>query len=323
MNRIARPVRALFLDTPAGFQLNVDQLSTKAVDYFQQRLELSLSVASFKSAEQATPVQVENVLRRLRTANYIFAGPGSPSYTVSNWQDTAVLTGIAQRLVEGAHLVLASAAAIAAGRHALPVYEIYKAGQEPHWLPGLDLLGPYGLELAIVPHFNNTEGGNHDTRFCFMGEPRLKELEAQLPDSAVMLGVDEHTACTIDLPAHRAQVMGAGQVTVRCRGCERYYPAGTSFSLDMLKANPENNTLAVEPRPATETTLPPVWDEWAEMLEETDADTAAVIDLAVWVRDRLRQAKQWALADEIRDRLADLGIVLEDGPTETSWKRPE
>ena len=49
MSRIAGPVRAVILYTPSGFQLNVDQLSTKAVDYFQQRLELSLSVASFKS----------------------------------------------------------------------------------------------------------------------------------------------------------------------------------------------------------------------------------------------------------------------------------
>ncbi|MBU1208553.1 MAG: cysteine--tRNA ligase [Proteobacteria bacterium] len=33
-----------------------------------------------------------------------------------------------------------------------------------------------------------------------------------------------------------------------------------------------------------------------------------------------RQAKDWALADEIRARAGDLGIILEDGPKGTSWK---
>ena len=44
------------------------------------------------------------------------------------------------------------------------------------------------------------------------------------------------------------------------------------------------------------------------------------ISLLVEVRNQLRAAKQWAWADRIRDRLADLGIALEDGPEETTWK---
>jgi cysteinyl-tRNA synthetase len=34
----------------------------------------------------------------------------------------------------------------------------------------------------------------------------------------------------------------------------------------------------------------------------------------------LRQAKQWALADRIRERLAELGVTLEDGKDGTTWK---
>lgn len=44
------------------------------------------------------------------------------------------------------------------------------------------------------------------------------------------------------------------------------------------------------------------------------------IALLAEVRNELRQAKQWVLADRIRDRLADLGVILEDGPEGTTWK---
>jgi len=44
------------------------------------------------------------------------------------------------------------------------------------------------------------------------------------------------------------------------------------------------------------------------------------IALLVETRDGLRAAKQWALADRIRDRLAEMGVLLEDGPQGTAWK---
>jgi len=44
------------------------------------------------------------------------------------------------------------------------------------------------------------------------------------------------------------------------------------------------------------------------------------VSLLVEVRKDLRTAKQWALADRIRDRLAELGVVLEDGAQGTTWK---
>ena len=45
------------------------------------------------------------------------------------------------------------------------------------------------------------------------------------------------------------------------------------------------------------------------------------IALLVRVRDDLRAAKQWALADRIRDELAQQGIAVEDGPTGSTWSR--
>ena len=45
------------------------------------------------------------------------------------------------------------------------------------------------------------------------------------------------------------------------------------------------------------------------------------IQLLISTRDRLREAKQWQLADEIRSKLSELGIALEDTPKGTVWKR--
>ncbi len=44
------------------------------------------------------------------------------------------------------------------------------------------------------------------------------------------------------------------------------------------------------------------------------------IDLLVETRNQLRAIKQFTLADRIRDRLAELGVVLEDTPQGTRWK---
>jgi cysteinyl-tRNA synthetase len=50
-------------------------------------------------------------------------------------------------------------------------------------------------------------------------------------------------------------------------------------------------------------------------------DAAPFIDLLVQVRDALRSAKQWALADMIRDELAKRGITVADGPAGTTWRK--
>ncbi|MEA3334581.1 MAG: cysteine--tRNA ligase [Chloroflexota bacterium] len=57
-------------------------------------------------------------------------------------------------------------------------------------------------------------------------------------------------------------------------------------------------------------------------LEETGsawAEATPFIDLLVETRARLREAKQWQLADELRDRLTGLGIVIEDTREGSTW----
>ena len=50
-------------------------------------------------------------------------------------------------------------------------------------------------------------------------------------------------------------------------------------------------------------------------------DAGPFIELLLATRQRLREAKQWALADEVRDRLRDLGVVVEDRPDGAVWRR--
>jgi len=49
-------------------------------------------------------------------------------------------------------------------------------------------------------------------------------------------------------------------------------------------------------------------------------DVAPFVEALIKVRAALRQERQWALADDVRNRLAALGIVLEDGPQGTEWR---
>ena len=50
------------------------------------------------------------------------------------------------------------------------------------------------------------------------------------------------------------------------------------------------------------------------------SDAAPFIDLLIEIRRDLRTAKQWALADRIRDGLAEKGITIEDSSTGTTWR---
>jgi cyanophycinase-like exopeptidase len=324
LSRLSKPARAVFVDTPAGFELNVDDISAKAVEYFAQRLNSKLNVVSFKSAATATQAEVELALNKLAMTNYVFAGPGSPTYVINNWRDSVIWEAITRRFAKGAHLVLASAAAIAVGRCALPVYEIFKAGHPPHWVRGLDLLGPYGFDLAIIPHWNNLEGGSYDTRYCFMGQPRMKSLEQRLPLSTSILGIDEYSACILDLAAGQGHVMGAGQVTLRHADHEMIFPSGACFSLGELKRGASSKEQApTHGRHDLElpgSKLPSDWDAQPDAQDDDWAGARPFIDLLVEMRGRLRAREQWELADEVRERLAALGVSLEDGPAETTWR---
>ena len=49
-------------------------------------------------------------------------------------------------------------------------------------------------------------------------------------------------------------------------------------------------------------------------------EVAPFVELLLRTRAELRTAKQWALADNLRQELATLGVVLEDTPSGTTWR---
>ena len=227
---------AVLLDTPFGFQMNADDLVARTKQYFAESVGTPVEVARWRRADQPV-VEAERSLALLHRASWAFAGPGSPTYTLRQWVGTPVPDALLDVAARGGTLVFGSAAACTLGTHTIPVYEIYKVGEEPRWATGLDLLGRLtGIHCVVVPHYDNAEGGGHDTRFCYLGEQRLVALEADLPAEVGVLGVDEHTALVVDLEARTARVAGNGLVTVRRRGDSRTFGAGTVLALDELGA---------------------------------------------------------------------------------------
>jgi hypothetical protein len=229
---------AVVLDTPFGFQENADEITARAVNYFRDSVGAEMGVVRYRSASATDAVDYEQMLARLREAHYVFAGPGSPSYALEQWRGSLVPEVLAGMLRPGGGgaITFASAAALVLGTHTVPVYEIYKVGEDPHWLEGLDLLSIAGLRAAVIPHYDNAEGGTHDTRYSYLGERRLVLMEQQLPDDVFVLGVDEHTACTIDIDADTATIAGLGAVTIRRHGESVRFEAGTTAPLETFRS---------------------------------------------------------------------------------------
>ena len=378
------PGDAVLLDTPYGFQENASDISTKAQEYFRASVGHPISVATWRGAEDDTVVR-ERALAAIADAKYVFAGPGSPTYALAQWAGTPLPQLLAEKVRRGGAVTFASAAALTLGLATVPVYEVYKAGAAPSWAQGLDLLSEVGLQVALIPHYDNAEGGHHDTRFCYLGERRLSMLEPELPAGAWVLGVDEHTALVMDLDAGMASVEGNGTVTIRRDGSSTVLEAGTEVSLDDLRpgtgapapAPVREAPAAAEPvtnagigLAATTQRLTADFDaalaardpdgavaavleleqaivEWsADTLQSDESDharsalrrmvvrlgelavvgaqdpravVAPYVEAVLAARVGAREAKQYELADRLRDALVDAGVEVRDAPDGTEW----
>ena len=305
-SKLQKSARAVLLDTPYGFQENAPELATKAVDYFQTSINLELEVAGLTEIIGADSLAVERGLQKVADADYVFAGPGSPTYALRQWSGTPLAGLLNKKLRDGGIVTFASAAALTLGRFTLPVYEIYKVGEDPRWLDGLNILGNIGINVALIPHYNNAEGGHHDTRFCYMGERRLSMLERELPADVYVLGVDEHTGMVIDLDAETVTVVGKGVVTIRVRGESTQIASGETFSVDRLRD------------PASATTLDT--KQAATSQAKTSAKSVSTATTASEVfdnnlheaTDRLNQVFSAALANSNADGAARAALDLDD-----------
>lgn len=245
------PGPAVLLDTPFAFQMNHDELVARTRLYFAQSVGREVEVATWPRREGDEPAK-ERALALIDRAAWAFAGPGSPTYALRQWRGTPVPAALAAVVRRGGTVVMGSAAALTLGSHTVPVYEIYKVGADPEWVEGLDLLGQLtGLPAAVVPHYDNAEGGTHDTRYCYLGEERLALLESRLPEAVGVLGVDEHTAVVMDLESSAVRVVGNGVLSVRRRGKTRTFGAGQTVAFADLAG------LLRGDEPTDTTTAPP------------------------------------------------------------------
>ncbi len=201
------------LDTPYGFQENADELTERITKYFEVNVGFPLRDVNLRNLDSSHIDEIDK-------ADWLFAGPGSPTYALRIWRELGADKKFNALLQRGS-IVMASAAAMSLGAKVMPVYEMYKVGADPHWVDGLDVLGAAtGISAAVVGHFNNTQGGTHDTRYCFVGEKRMNTLLDQLDPATGVLGIDEHTGISFNLDTYQAQVFGKGSVTF-IKGAER------------------------------------------------------------------------------------------------------
>lgn len=285
------PVKAVVLDTPYGFQENAPELASRAVEYFRTSINVDLAIAGLIRLRDthlpADPVEIERGLRTVTEANYVFAGPGSPTYALRQWSGSPIARIINTKLATGGIVTFASAAALTLGKVTVPVYEVYKVGQDVERLEGLDILGSIGINAAVIPHYDNTEGGHHDTRFCYLGEARLHVFESLLDDETYVLGIDEHTGLVIDLDTETATVVGNSTVTIRLRSDSFVYQVGDIIPLAVLQdpSQLRNGTTPV--------VTPPVIPDSATGLP----DNAAVATSLDSVLDTLTSEFSTALTD--------------------------
>jgi len=233
INKIDGEVIASLIDTPFGFQENADQLVDKLIEFYDVSLNLEINLASFRNKKYFKSVEYFEFIKKIQSSNFIFSGPGSPSYATKNWIDTDVPEIFKERLCSGSSLIFASAAASTLGIRTIPVYEIYKVGIDPYWEKGINLLEVFDIDCVVVPHFNNKEGGNHDTSISYLGAKRMEILQEIQPTN--ILGIDEHTALIIDAKENLFEVEGLGQVTVINQNETQNFKNGEKYNLDDLR----------------------------------------------------------------------------------------
>lgn len=311
------PLHISVLETPAGFEANAERVAGRICDFLTVRLQnyrpLIRQIAARKKGTRFSPDAPE-VVAPLYQSSMIFLGPGSPTYTVRQLENSLAWHVLQARHRMGASLVFASAATIAAGSPALPVYEIYKVGEDPHWKPGLDFWAPFGLALAIIPHWNNQDGGAElDTSRCFMGEGRFAFLLERLPAGKTILGIDELTAVTIDFETEMCRVAGLGGIHLLRDGRQVDYPTDSEFSIQALGD--------YHPLPEIAAGLPcEIWEQAqsaARRAHEPEQKTSEVppeLQRLVEARETARRQRDWSQADLLRRQMADLGWKVNDTP---------
>ncbi len=307
--KIDGPLRIALLETPAGFELNSSQVVGRVGDFMKTRLQ------NYKPVVDVVPARKKNtafspddpeIIKPLLYANMIFMGPGSPTYTIRQLKDSLAWNVIRAKHRLGTTLVFASAATISISAHALPVYEIYKVGQDIHAVDGLNFFADFGMHVSFIPHWNNAEGGvDLDTSRCFVGMDRFNEWTHLIPAENNTIGLDEHTGLILDFESGQCEVSGVSSVTLARKTNPEMYPSGSKFSISEL------GEIAL-PEPFEKDIPAEVWDlvRNAPPLAD-DTPPESVIALAE-ARLLARANKNWGESDRLRNEIASQGWIVQD-----------
>jgi hypothetical protein len=306
---ISDPLRVAVMETTAGFELNSFQVAGRVADFLQTRLQnYKPTIDIIPARKQGTAFSPDNpeILKPLLTANIIFMGPGSPSYAVRQLQGTLAWDIIRARHRLGATMIFASAATISVGAWALPVYEVYKVGEDVHTKPGLDLFADYGMSLSFVPHWNNADGGiDLDTSRCFFGMERFEQWRTLLPTESIVVGLDEHSGVILDFETASCEVSGVSSVSILKSNGMDIHPAGAKFPLSELGQFRQPSSIEQGIRP----------DAWQMVINaakvEEDAPPAEALEL-IEKRQDARTRKDFAESDRLRDQISALGWTVQD-----------
>ncbi len=240
-------------------------------------------------------------------------GPGSPSYAVRQLHDSYAWSAIIAQNRMGAAVCFSSATTIAVSKYAMPVYEIYKVGEDLHWKSGLDFFAQFGLDLLITPHWNNNDGGSElDTSRCYIGQERYHRLLEMLPSIPTIIGIEENTGIVIDPVKGECTVVGAGNVFVIVDGVETRFDSDSRFGVRELgewRLPLGNEGISDD-----------IWDLAAStsratiVAERDEYEPSEEVMALVRQREEAREQRDWSNADTLRDKITALGWLVEDTP---------
>ncbi|MBK7896782.1 MAG: cysteinyl-tRNA synthetase [Anaerolineaceae bacterium] len=313
--RLPENGRIAILETPAGFEPNAAMVAGKIKTFLEKRLQnYGLTIQQVPARKKGTEFSPDNpeILEPIYSADEILLGPGSPTYCARQLQDSLALAIIKARQRLGATLFLSSSAVLAFSAQTMPVYEIYKVGEDLHWKTGLNFTGDYGLPLIVIPHWNNSDGGSElDTSHCYLGTERFERLRQMLAPGYKIVGIDEHTSLILDFAAGQCHVKGNGGVTLLDGDEEQFFDHRTSFPLERLGN--------LQLPPAGEGIAAEVWQTAVQRQQEKQTPDASKApsdkaEALLAARTEARAAKEWAKADALRDELEALGWQVHDTP---------
>lgn len=297
--------RIALVETPAGFQPNSSEIMHEVSDFLHTSMgEFISETVIIEARSLEDPDHSPNntkIAEEVRDADVIYLGAGSPTYTVRQLRGTRLWEGIIRAWENGAMILCTSASTVAAGTHALPVYEIYKVGENLHWKPGLDLLSDMLPKTTFIAHWNNNDGGKElDTSRCYLGQARFEKLLNLLPQETQVIGIDEHTGIIIDLNLHTMFCWGKGSVYLIRNGKVTILHSDHAYDLSTYEVRSDFSFKQYF-EPAVRTV---VNNEYI-MLTADDKEL-------IRERNEARSRKDFVRADAIRDDLIKRGIPVSD-----------